>query len=493
MGRKLTTETFIEKARKVHGNKYDYSKVNYINSQTKVCIICPEHGEFWQTPNSHLNGIGCPKCSGLKKWTTEEFIEKSKKINGDRYDYSKTNYINKRTNVIITCKIHGDFIQNPHNHISQKQGCPLCGKKYAKDFRKNDYNHFIEESVKRFGNIYDFPNIENEYINSHSVIHIKCKKCGNVFKKIACDHLTSPHGGCLKCYCNKSTAENEISLFLENLIGKENLIYRDRNVLDGCELDIYIPSYKIAVEYNGLYWHSNKYKEDKNYHLKKTELCENHGIRLIQIFEDEYINHKEIVLNKLKHLFNQSDNLRKIMGRKCTINAITNKMAKEFLEKYHIQGYVASTVHLGAFYNNELVAVMTFIKRKNEWELNRFASNYNYVCQGIGGKLFKYFIKNYNPKVIKSFADRRWSSLKTKNIYDNLGFIQEKILLPDYRYILTKRNLIKRIHKFAFRKQILHKKYGLPLTMTEKEMTEKLGYYRIYDCGLIKYVWKNEK
>lgn len=492
MGKKITTEEFIKRANIIHGGKYDYSKIKYVNSQTKVCIICPEHGEFWQIPNSHLLGTGCSMCSGLKKWTTEEFIAKSKEINGDRYDYSKTNYINKRTNVIITCKIHGDFSQNPHNHISQKQGCPLCGKKYAQEFRKNDYNHFINESINRFGKNYEFPNIENEYVNSHSIIHLKCKKCGNVFEKIACDHLTSSHGGCLRCYANKSTAESEISTFLEDLIGKENIIYRNRNILNGMELDIFIPKLNIGIEYNGLYWHSNVYK-NKNYHLEKTELCESKGIKLIQIFEDEFINHKDIVLNKLRHIVKQSNNLPKIMGRKCEIKPITHNIAKEFLTKYHIQGFVNSTIYLGAYYMNKLIAVMSFIKRKDMWELTRFASDYNYICQGVGGKLFNFFINICQPVYIKSFADRRWTNLIEENIYNKLGFIKEKILNPDYRYIITKRNTIQRIHKFNFRKRKLLKHYDLNQNMTESEMASILKIPKIYDCGLIKYVWKNNK
>lgn len=116
---------FIEKASNKHNNKYDYSKVEYINAETKVCIICPEHGEFWQTPIKHLKGQGCPKCTGRHK-TTEEFILESKKIHGDRYDYSKVNYTRSLTKVCIICPEHGEFWITPHNHISGKQGCPLC-------------------------------------------------------------------------------------------------------------------------------------------------------------------------------------------------------------------------------------------------------------------------------------------------------------------------------------------------------------------------------
>ena len=126
--KKLTTEEFIVRANIIHGNKYDYSKAEYINTRKQVCIICPEHGEFWQIPHEHIGEQkqGCPYCGGTKKLTTEEFIEKANIIHGNKYDYSKTTYINTDTKVCIICPEHGEFWQTPHNHISSRQGCPNC-------------------------------------------------------------------------------------------------------------------------------------------------------------------------------------------------------------------------------------------------------------------------------------------------------------------------------------------------------------------------------
>ena len=490
--KKYTNEDFIKKAKEKFGNKFDFTKTNYINSQTEVCITCPEHGDIWVLPYVFLQSVnGCPECSGLKKWNTEKFKEKARNVHGNKYDYSKTVYVNKRTDVIITCPIHGDFTQNPHNHIFQKNGCPECGKKYAKEWRKGNSDYFIDESKKRFGDIYEFPNIDEEYENSHSKITIKCKKCGNVFTKIACDHLTSPHGGCLKCYTNKSSAEEEIGTFLKTLLGDDKVFFRQRNIIRGFELDMYIPDKKIAVEYNGIYWH-NEDKKGKNYHLAKTEACENLGIQLVQIFEDEYVNNKEIVLNKLRHIVGKSSCL-KIMARKCEVREINNAEAKKFLTKNHIQGFSPSTLYLGLFYGDEIVSCMTFIKRMEEWELNRFATKNDIICQGAGGKLFSYFIKKVNPLIVKSFADRRWTSNFKNNLYDKLGFKKVGFIAPDYRYVITKRNEIKRAHKFAFRKKRLSKIYNLPMSMTETEMAKEIGLHRIYDCGLIKYVWKRQE
>lgn len=119
------TQKFIKKARQIHGDRYDYSKVEYVNANIKVCIICPEHGEFWQTPRQHLKGQGCLSCSNIKCCNTEEFIAKAKRVHVDKYDYSKVNYINNRTKVCIICPEHGEFWQRPDNHL-QGQGCPVC-------------------------------------------------------------------------------------------------------------------------------------------------------------------------------------------------------------------------------------------------------------------------------------------------------------------------------------------------------------------------------
>ena len=124
--KKLTNEQFIEKAKNVHGNKYDYSKVDYKGNDIKVCIICPIHGEFWQTPRNHIKGSECPKCVGKYRYTTEEWIEEAKKVHGDKYDYSNVIYKGAFEKVCIICKEHGEFWPQPSNHLRGIR-CPLCG------------------------------------------------------------------------------------------------------------------------------------------------------------------------------------------------------------------------------------------------------------------------------------------------------------------------------------------------------------------------------
>ena len=477
------TEYFIEKAKKVHGNKYDYSKVNYINNKTKVCIICTEHGEFWQTPQDHLQNKGCPICGidNMKKsktYSCDEFIKLSNKIHNNKYKYEKVDYVNSNTEVKITCTIHGDFLQKPYIHL-QGFGCSKCSGKFHYDTEE-----FISKAKEIHGEQYDYSKVE--YIDSHTKVCIICPEHGEFWQR-PYEHLQNR--GCPKCSHICSRAEQDIMKFIEGC--NVSVISKNKDILNGKELDIYIPEKKIAIEYDGLIWHSEKFNKVRDYHLNKTIECEKQGIRLIHIFEDEWLKHEDIVKSKLKHILGLDTELIKIFGRKTEINTIDRKTAKEFLEKNHIQGYARSTIYLGCFYGNNLVGVMTF-KRENKvgdkWELTRFATDITKHCIGVGGKLFKYFIRNYNPSEVKSFADRRWTTSLNNTLYDNLGFKLNKILKPDYSYVVNS----ERMHKFDFRKKRLLKKYpnkGLNLNMTEHEMCKKLGFYRIYNCGLIKYKW----
>jgi len=478
---------FIKEAKKVHGDKYDYSKVEYKNNSTKVCIICPEHGEFWQTPNHHLQGHGCPICKNVKKSNTDEFIEKAKKIHGDKYDYSKVEYINNHTKVCIICPVHGEFWQTPKNHL-KGQGCNKCAIHYRNQKNALTTEQFIEKARKIHGEKYDYSKVE--YINSHTKVCIICPTHGE-FWQTSIDHLQNC--GCPKCGNIISNGENNINDFINKKL-KIKTITKTKNFIYPYELDIFIPSRNIAIEYNGVIWHSEKFGKNKDYHLKKTELCSKQGIRLIHIFEDEWLEHKDIVESKMRHIFNSDNDLPKVFARNCSVKQIKHTEAKDFLEKNHIQGFSKSSIYLGCYYNDELVGVMTFKRERKDsdkWELTRFATDINKHCVGVGGKLFKYFVRTYNPSEVKSFADRRWTLDKDDNLYTKLGFKLDEVLKPDYHYT---NGVILRSHKFNFRKQILLKKYpnsDLTEDMTEYEMTQKLGFYRIWDCGLYKFMWKN--
>lgn len=293
-----------------------------------------------------------------------------------------------------------------------------------------------------------------------------------------------------------SSYETEIADFLlKNGLSIEK---HNRAILNGKEIDIVCG--KIGIEFNGCLQHTEWFGgKDKHYHLSKTEGAIDKGYRLIHIFEDEYFYHKDIVLSKILHILGVHNNIPSIYARKCIVNEISAGEAETFLEKNHIQGFSGAGVYLGALYEGKLIAVMTFrhtSKDTKEWELTRFATDNKYRCIGVGGKLFNYFVKKYDPSLVKSFADRRWTIDYKNNLYTKLGFKYAGFTSPDYKYYNLKDNKPQRFHKFGFRKQRLISKFGdsyeLTMDMTETEMAKALGYDRIWDCGLIKYVWTKE-
>lgn len=486
--RRLGLSGFIEQAQKVHGNEYDYSKVEYINNCTKVTIICPIHGDFEQTPSTHLQGKKCPLCGNLsrKKSNTTDYSEVLsifKTIHNDKYDYSKVNYVNQNTPIKIICPTHGEFEQKPILH-KNGYGCPKCGIETNSEQRRLGNATFIERAKEIHGDKYDYTKVE--YLRKKNNVILICPIHGE-FEQTPDNHLRGM--GCPKCGIHLSKGENEIYEFIKKLIGEENVVRHDRTLLQGREIDIYIPSLKLGIEYDGLIWHSELSKKDKNYHLSKTNDLEKQGIRLIHIYEDEFQDKKEIVLAMIKHVLKCDYGLQKIYARKCTIREIDKHVAKEFLNKYHIQGYKHSTITIGAFNGEELVSVMTFLKRPNDsWELNRYATKTDYRVIGIASKLLKHFTKNYNYETIVSFLDRRRNT-SGDSVYEKIGFTKDCDLPPSYDYVMHDR----RYHKFNFRKTKLNKKYGLPIAMSENEMCKAIGAYKIWNCGLVKYIYKKEE
>ena len=486
MARKKTLEEFKNDVQKVHGDKYILDDVVYVDNKTKVKLLCPKHGEFWMTPNCLLSGQNCPQCAmeELSKRMThkkEEVVKRLKQVHGDKYVFDNIEYVNMLTKVTVVCPQHGEFKMTPA-HLLEGHGCPECAKNTRSIKRANTFEEFVQEAKTIHGDKYIYN--DNNYINNKTELTITCPIHGE-FSQRPDGHLRGR--GCPYCGHIISKAEEEIYSMLVLLVGENEIVRHDTNILDGLEIDIYLPNYKFGIEYNGLHWHTEAFGKDRNYHLNKTDKAESKGIHLIQIFEDEWLEHKDLVLEKLKHYIHKSE-VKVVGARKCKIQEINKTIAEEFLNKYHIQGYVTSTIYYGAFYNDELLGIMTFLKEKEGmWNLTRFTTNYHYSIPGLANKIFKYFVENNEGEIVevKTFLDRRWSHSDV-NVYDRMGFVLEETLRPDYRYVVNN----ERKHKFGFRKNILHKKYGLPLTMTEREMCQELGFERIWDCGLRKYVWR---
>ena len=197
----LTTETFIEKAIAIHGDRYDYSSVNYVNSISKVTIICPDHGPFSQTPGSHLANAGCPDCGGRKPLTTETFIEKAKAVHGDRYDYSSVNYVDAHTRVTIICPDHGPFSQVPDAHLNKAAGCPDCAGN-----KPLTTETFIKRAIAVHGDRYDYSSVN--YVSNNTKVTIICPTHG-AFEQRPADHALAKHG-CPDCAGKNTTTESFI-------------------------------------------------------------------------------------------------------------------------------------------------------------------------------------------------------------------------------------------------------------------------------------------
>lgn len=277
---KRDEEDFLNQAKKVHGDKYDYSKIEYANNVTKICIICPEHGEFWQTPKHHLCGQGCPKCAGVYKSNTNDFIEKARKIHGDKYDYSKVRYVNAVTKVCIICPEHGEFWIKPNNHLCG-QGCSECGIVSRGLLSRSNTSQFIEKARKIHGGKYDYSKVD--YIKNSEKVCIICPEHGE-FWQTPREHLSGY--GCAKC--KTSYLEKE----LINCFEKAGISYQYEkrfSWLGRKSLDFYLPQYHVAIECQGeqhykpikYFGGADKFQKTILRDQKKKEECESHGVKLL--------------------------------------------------------------------------------------------------------------------------------------------------------------------------------------------------------------------
>lgn len=299
---KLTTQMFIKKANEIHNDKYNYSKVNYMNGKIKVIITCKIHGDFEQLPTNHLKGQDCPKCSINKKVTREEFINRAKEIHGDKYDYKQVNFITMTQEVKILCKIHGIFEQKPRYHLDSN-GCYKCS-----GITRNTED-FINNSKLIHNNIFDYSKVN--YENTRKQVIIICKIHGE-FKQTPNDHLSGY--GCTKCgkgnyskicieWLNKISKNEKINIQHINNIGEKVIKLEGKRY----KLDGYCEKTNTIFEFYGDLWHGNpsRFKrEDINPINKKTygelydetikreNILKNAGFNIITIWESDYNKNK---------------------------------------------------------------------------------------------------------------------------------------------------------------------------------------------------------
>ena len=263
----------------------------------------------------------------------------------------------------------------------------------------------------------------------------------------------------------------------------------NRTVLSGKELDIYIPEKKLAIEFNGSYWHSSVFK-DKHYHQQKTIECAKQGIRLVHIFEHEWNNYENLIKSFLKNII--YDNKNTYYARDVFVKEVESDIAKDFCEKYHLQGWSSSKISVGCYNNNELLSLMTFSKPRfndnYEYEIVRYCVKDGVSIVGGAQKLFKYFLNTYNPSSIITYSDL---SKFTGNIYLKLGFKVLDITSPNYIWISSDmKNILSRYQ--TQKHKLLEKGLGTE-EQTEDDIMYNLNYFKVYDSGNIKLEWKKQE
>ena len=268
-----TTSQFIQEAKEIHGDKYNYDQVEYINTKTKVNIICPNHGKFEQNPHDHIAGHGCDNCSGTYLKTTAQFIQESKEIHGDKYDYSKVEYINAKSKVNIICSKHGEFEQIASSHLFG-QGCSNCGNLKKSLSKRKPVDDFTKRACNIHGDTYDYSEIE--YIDLQTPIKIICKIHGGFMLKPT-KHIHR-HQGCPKCQRKKNYSKSQMQWL--NFMSEYNNIHIQHAENDGefiiqttkFKADGYCQETNTIYEFHGDYWHGNP-KVFNTQEYNKTTNC----------------------------------------------------------------------------------------------------------------------------------------------------------------------------------------------------------------------------
>ena len=456
-----------------------------------VIAICPIHGEYTAKLKSVLkNKYKCKICALINDNKSNKKISRDKAntilqdLCKDNISYNIEEYNGTQCKMTFTCLKCNNSFERKYNNFLSNNKCPFCYKQEYIDKKIKSTEKYIEEAKNIYGDKYSYEN--TLYTASKNKVLVTCNECGKIFEIEANSHLQGH--GCPYHSFNTSNIEKEILAYI-NTIYDGDILSNNRQIISPNEIDIYIPEFKIGFEIDGLYWHNEINKPNKNYHLSKTIECENKGIRLIHIFEDEWIYKKDIWKSMINNILGKTKS--KIYARNCEVKEITSsKIASEFLDINHLQGKCGSSIKLGLYHNNELVSLMTFGKSRHfvgshnisKYELLRFCNKLNTTVIGGASKLFNFFIKKYDPESIISYADRRWSQ---GNLYEKLGFSLYNKSNPNYYYVIKD----KRFYRFNFRKEQLVKKYNCPSNISERQFCFEQGWYRIYDCGCLCYLW----
>lgn len=439
---------------------------NYgVTSPTKSAII----QQRIITTNNTKYGVDRPAQSDVIK-------NKTKQTNLERYG-------------VDWCPMNEDIKTKQQQSLMLHYG--VVSPMHNVDIRKRQHATYTDNRLKHPAQ-YHIPQDVLDLLNDYQYLytaHINDKRsCGDigtdlhVHAETVRQHLIK-HDIEVHRYFS-SVGEGEVLHYMRGIYSGE-ILSNDRTLIYPYELDILIPEHSIAIEYCGLYWHSEQAGKDKHYHQRKYQMCKERGVQLITLYEDEWKKRQNQVERKLEVLISKrSDN--RVYARKTTlVFDIDNKTKRSFLEKHHIQGVGAGSITLGLECEGELVAMLTISKQTNCHYLNRYATS----CNVVGGlsKLVSAFERNYEWDELITFADLRWSC---GGVYKHTGWVYDKTLSPDYYY---SPNGVDRYHKSNYRLQQLPRKLDtFDPGVSERENCDNNGILRIWDCGKERYTKRNQ-
>lgn len=463
---------FLEKAKETHGDKYDYSESVYKGSGDFITIRCKKHNRtFDQIAINHMRGAECPYCNQEQNierlsLTNEEFIQQAKEVHGNKYDYSHVSYAGLKEEVSILCFSHGLFSQLGSVHI-RGSGCPKCGEETLRKKLTYTTEEFIEKAKNKHGNLFDYS--KTQYTGIQENVLIKCNFHNFEFWQTPLSHLNSIYA-CPKCAASSSSLET----FIENFLKHNNISYRerDRKLIKPYELDFVIPSHNLAIECNGIFWHSEKHGKDCKYHVNKLKKCEKQGVRLIQILENEIKESPKLVLGYLRSILGLKK--YKIDSEKCEIKLIGADIASKFIQKYSFNDSKIG-INLGLCYKGRLVSLMCFSHPSNQKKcklLGYYTLN-NFAIKNGATKLLKYFEDTYKPNKILVSIDRRWFD---GSFFNSLGFSLQRKSKPLGWYFLNNASKFNLISESEITKTLSKNRLTLEDAQSE-------GYNRIWDCG----------
>ena len=439
---------------------------------------------------------------------SQEVIEKRKQTILEKYgveSYSQTNEFkekNKQTNLErygVTCSLRSQqALEKTQQTLLDRYGVDHYSK--SQEFKDKVKDVHLNTMKNRLPELLEVIRQDDTIWYKIECPHKDCNKCDDRFfmtpPMIYYNRLRQNNEPCTNLVkLDSSNSGTSIELFVRNILDAYNISYtkNDRKVLHGKELDIYIPKHNLAIECNGIFWHSTQQERlNVHYHFDKWNECKKQGIQLLTIWEDQIINKSEIVEGIIKSRLGIYEN--QVGARKCILKEVPSKESNKFLEENHLQGKINGSVRLGLYYNNELVSLMVFgTKRralgnkennKDTYELYRYCNKLGWQIQGGASKLFKHFVASHKDSSIESFSS---NDISMGDLYKQLKFQYRGAQKGSYWYIDKH---MKRYHRYSFRKDNLVKE-GYDASKTEFEITDEMGLYRIYDSGQQKWKYNN--